>query len=161
MASAPPDGPRTVGSAMIHRPKVCDPSTTVAHLREQFEDDHVHCVLVVDGDGTLLAVVEPVDLLAVHPGAPASEVGRLEGRVVTPGADLSETWGSMEVEHRRRLAVVGPGGALLGLLCLKRSGRGFCSDSDVASRAAELGRELPPPTRGARGEVAADASSFR
>jgi len=37
---------------------------------------------------------------------------------------------------RRRLAVVDDGGVLVGLLCLKRTGRGFCSDLDVASRAA-------------------------
>jgi hypothetical protein len=37
---------------------------------------------------------------------------------------------------QRRLAVVDRAGTLLGLLCLKRTGDGFCSDRDVASRAA-------------------------
>ena len=133
---------RTVGSAMIRRPKVCGPGTTVAQVCDQFEDDHVHCVLVVDGD-TLVAVVEPADLLTARSDASASETGRLRGRIVGPDADLLDTWRSMEDEHRRRLAVVGTGCVLLGLLCLKRSGRGFCSDADVAARAAELGRHLP------------------
>jgi hypothetical protein len=35
---------------------------------------------------------------------------------------------------RRRLAVTSEDGRLLGLLCLKASGRGFCSDEDVAAR---------------------------
>ena len=36
-----------------------------------------------------------------------------------------------------RLAVVDPHGVLLGLLCLKRSRRGFCSAEDVAARERE------------------------
>ncbi|TCK26825.1 CBS domain-containing protein [Pseudonocardia endophytica] len=150
---------RTVGSAMIRRPKVCGPETTVAEVRDMFSDDHVHCVLVVDG-GVLLAVVEPMDLFTAPPDAPASTTGRLAGRVVGPDADLHRTWRSMESGHRRRLAVVGPGNALAGLLCLKRSGRGFCSDTDVADRAVELGRALPPPIGGVEA-VAADAPSCR
>jgi CBS-domain-containing membrane protein len=35
----------------------------------------------------------------------------------------------------RRLAVVNHDSTLLGLMCLKRSRTGFCSDEDVASRA--------------------------
>ena len=35
----------------------------------------------------------------------------------------------------RRLAVVDRDGTLLGLMCLKRTRTGFCSDEDVASRA--------------------------
>lgn len=35
----------------------------------------------------------------------------------------------------RRLAVVDHDGTLLGLMCLKRTRTGFCSDEDVASRA--------------------------
>ena len=51
-----------------------------------------------------------------------------------PDADLHATWEAMT---GRRLAVVDPQGRLLGLLCLKRSRRGFCSAEDVAERDRE------------------------
>jgi hypothetical protein len=41
---------------------------------------------------------------------------------------------------QRRRAVVDDEGRLLGLLCLKASGRGFCADADVAARARERRR---------------------
>jgi hypothetical protein len=44
----------------------------------------------------------------------------------------------MRASGRRRLAVTSDDGTLVGLLCLKASGNGFCSDGDVASR--RLGR---------------------
>jgi hypothetical protein len=50
----------------------------------------------------------------------------------------------MTATGRRRAAVTSAGGLLLGLLCLKASRAGFCSDQDVRARA--LGRPtLPPP----------------
>jgi hypothetical protein len=39
--------------------------------------------------------------------------------------------------QRRRLAVVDIYLHLLGLLCMKRSYRGFCSNADVCSRASD------------------------
>ena len=44
----------------------------------------------------------------------------------------------------RRLAVVDHRLRLLGLLCLKRSGLGFCSDRDVAARALANGAPFAP-----------------
>lgn len=123
----------TVAAAMLRRPKVCAPSTTVAAAREMLGDDHVHALLVV-ADGVLLAVVDRADLEDAPPGAPAAERGRLGGRVVGPDADLHATWDAMT---GRRLAVVDARGVLLGLLCLKRSRRGFCSAEDVAARERE------------------------
>lgn len=127
-----PDGAR-VAEAMLRRPKVCPPSTTVAQAREMLGDDHVHALLVVDA-GVLLAVVERPDIEGAPPEAPAVGRGVLTGRVVGPDADLRATWDAMT---GRRLAVVDPHGVLLGLLCLKRSRRGFCSAEDVAARERE------------------------
>jgi hypothetical protein len=39
----------------------------------------------------------------------------------------------MNRDRRRRLAVTSDDSRLLGLLCLKANGSGFCSDADVAS----------------------------
>ena len=41
----------------------------------------------------------------------------------------------MIMTGRRRAAVTGADGRLLGLLCLKVSRTGFCSDQDVRARA--------------------------
>ena len=45
----------------------------------------------------------------------------------------------MREQGTRRLAVVDDDGDLLGLLCLKRTLDGFCSDADVRARALEHG----------------------
>jgi hypothetical protein len=50
------------------------------------------------------------------------------------------------VTRRVRLAVVDDDGVLTGLLCLKRKLTGFCTDADVAARAAE--RATAPTARG-------------
>jgi len=127
---------RTVVDAMLRSPRTCGPTTTVAQVRETFADDHVHAVLVVD-DARLLAVVERADLDAASPAALARDAGRLDGRVVGPAVDVEQVRLEMLAARVRRLAVVDARGELMGLLCLKWSGTGFCSDADVAARAAD------------------------
>ncbi|MGW7538296.1 CBS domain-containing protein [Amycolatopsis sp. NPDC054798] len=132
-------GAPTVGEAMLRAPKVLAASATVGEVRALFDNDHVHAALVVAGQ-TLVSVVERPDLDGLPDELPASRAGRLTGRVVAPEAELYATWLGMS---RRRLAVVDGNGRLVGLLCLKRSGCGFCSDADVAARARDLEPGLP------------------
>ncbi|MGH3440053.1 MAG: CBS domain-containing protein [Sciscionella sp.] len=123
-----------VADAMIHSPKVCRAHTTVAQVRDLLRDDHVHAALIVH-HGRLLAVVERSDLVNSMPtDGWARAAGGLEGRVTRPDAELAATWQAMKAAGRRRLAVIDSDRRLLGLLCLKRSGLGFCSDSDVRAR---------------------------
>ncbi|HEY1973390.1 MAG TPA: CBS domain-containing protein [Pseudonocardia sp.] len=129
-------GRPTVAHAMVTSPKICDPATTVEQARTLFTDDHVHALLVV-GNGVLRAVVQREDLTEQSPASPVVAAGRVEGRIVSPGNDLATTHAWMLTHHRRRLVVVDPRRRLLGLLCLKKSHRGFCSDVDVASRAGD------------------------
>ncbi|RJQ66944.1 CBS domain-containing protein [Pseudonocardiaceae bacterium YIM PH 21723] len=126
----------TVGDAMIHFPEVFPPEATVGQVRERFTDDHQHAVLIVR-DGELLAVLERPDLAGLPDDLPAARFGRLTDRVVPPDTDLESTRLTMVAERRRRLAVVDPDGGLLGLLCLKRTGLGFCSDEGVRARKAD------------------------
>ena len=124
-----------VSDAMIRSPKLLGPETTIARVRAFFGDDHVHAALIVDG-GRLLAVVEPLDLIGSLPtDGPAARAGHLSGRITRPDADLAATWETMAALDRRRLAVVDSHGILLGLLCLKRTGLGFCSEANVRARA--------------------------
>lgn len=135
-----------VSDAMIRDPKVLGPAATIAQVREFFRDDHVHAALLVD-HFRLLAVVEPSDLIDSPPASsPAVTIGCLRGRVTRPDADLVTTWEVMTALGRRRLAVVDSRGNFLGLLCLKRSGLGFCSDADVRARAES--RSTPASQRG-------------
>ncbi|ANY07093.1 CBS domain-containing protein [Pseudonocardia sp. HH130630-07] len=129
-------GNACVSTAMHTFPKTCGPATTVAQAHGFFANPKVHALLVVD-DGELVAVVERADLADDdRPGAPVAPAGTLAGRVVAPGDDLQRARDAMSVTGRRRLAVVADG-LLVGLLCLKRSGRGFCSDAGVQARIDE------------------------
>lgn len=137
-AAWPPAETACVADAVVRAPKLCGPDTTVADVRALFADEHVHAALVVAEPGTrLLAVVERADLAALPPDFPAARAGTLRGRVVAPTAPLPPTHDAMVRAGRRRLAVTDASGALVGLLCLKRSGLGFCSDADVVARGAE------------------------
>jgi hypothetical protein len=142
----------TVADHVVSHPEVHGCGTTVGELRALFLDDHVHMALLLDGR-RLVSAVERQDL---SPGladeAPASLVGTLAGRAVRPGEPAEATLASMRASGRRRLAVISDDGTLLGLLCLKASGLGFCSDDDVASRRLAVG-VVEGHERGLRGEA--------
>lgn len=136
MTAASEGGRLVVADAMLHAPTVSAPAATVGELRRLFTDDHVHAALLVDAT-RLVAVLDRGDLLGAAEGDAAAGLAPLAGRTVGPAEDLERVRLRMVAQGIRRLAVVDDGGALLGLLCLKRSGSGFCSDDDVAARAAE------------------------
>lgn len=131
-----------VADAMVHAPKVHGPALTIGEVRTAFADDHVHMVLVVE-DGRLLGTLVRGDVPddAVASG-PVLRFACTVGRTVGPTSPVAEVHGAMVADGVRRLAVVGEGDALLGLLCLKRTLGGFCSDTDVAARVAD-GRPCP------------------
>ena len=136
-------GGRTVLDAAVRKPKTAAADATVAQIRDLFQDDHVHAALIVADDGRLLSVVERPDLEpAPIATSPARRAGRLEGRVANPDADLEHTWREMRSQGRRRLALVDDAGLLLGLLCLKRTGLGFCTDDDVCARQGSEDRRV-------------------
>jgi CBS domain-containing protein len=123
-----------VADGMVTIPVTHDRDATVAEMRRLFLDEHVHMALLLDGR-RLVAAVERSDLDARLAGdAAARGIGSLRGRTVRPDASLLQALGSMRAAGRRRLAVTVGSGELVGLLCLKASGTGFCSDDDVRSR---------------------------
>ncbi len=116
-------------------------SSTVGEIRDFFHDDHVHAALIVSPAGRLEAVVERDDLVDGQAlDDAAAPLGRLTGRTVPPGASLAEVHRAMIATGRRRAAVTSADGQLLGLLCLKASQTGFCSEQDVRARA--LGKAI-------------------
>lgn len=132
---------RTVADAMLTTPVRHRLDATVREIRDFFEDDHVHAALVVGPAGYLAAVVERNDIVRSQaPDAAAAPLGRLAGRVVLADASLSATRHAMGATGRRRAAVINEGGKLVGLLCLKASRAGFCSEEDVHGRALDEAR---------------------
>ena len=96
----------------------------------------IHAALIVSPAGYLEAVVERDDIAGCQAAdAAAAPLGRLAGRTVPAGVSLADVRQAMTATGRRRVAVTSAEGRLLGLLCLKVSQTGFCSDQDVRARA--------------------------
>jgi CBS domain-containing protein len=130
-----------VSDAMLTCPKTHDHESTVDDIRGLFEDDHVQMALIVGADGRLLSTIERQDLDEATPGsASVRQLGTLAGRTVGPAETLAAATATLSRRRRRRLAVVERSGRLLGLLCLKRDGTGYCSDQGVRERATTRGR---------------------
>jgi hypothetical protein len=127
---------RTAAEVMVTTPARHSLSATVGEIRGFFGDDHVHAALIVSPAGYLEAVVERDDIAGCQAlDAAAAPLGRLAGRTVEAGASAAEVRHAMTATGRRRAAVTSADGRLLGLLCLKASQVGFCSDTDVRARA--------------------------
>lgn len=117
-------------------------AATVGEIRDFFHDDHVHAALIVSPEGYLVAVVERGDIADNQaPDAAAAPLGGLAGRTIPAGASLAEVQRTMTSTGRRRAAVTSTDGRLLGLLCLKASRAGFCSDQDVHARDKSMSGE--------------------
>jgi hypothetical protein len=127
---------RRVGDAMVTYPKVHDPGSGLAEIRALLEDDHIHMALIVTAGGRLVTTIERSDLAAATSGSAAvTRLGTLIGRTAGPADPLGAATAALLREGRRRLAVVDDCGRLLGLLCLKRDGTGYCCDEGIRGRA--------------------------
>jgi CBS domain-containing protein len=147
-AAEPPLTGLTVEDVMVTAPATMRPTATVADARAFFADDHIHMALITTS-GRLLGTLVRADLADdaddADDAAPALSRSRLHGRSVAlhePAEDV-RVW--LIAHGLRRLAVVDDDGVLTGLLCLKRKPTGFCTDADVAARAAE--RAAAPTAR--------------
>jgi hypothetical protein len=134
---------QVVSDAMISCPKVHDLGTTADEIRAFFEDDHVHMALIVRTDRRLVTTIERADLSARPPVVTlAAELGTLTGRTAGPAQNLEAVTAGLLREQRRRQAVVDDCGRLLGLLCLKKDGSGYCSDDNIRQRQNTAERPL-------------------
>ncbi|MGX7678621.1 hypothetical protein ACSMXN_06960 [Jatrophihabitans sp. DSM 45814] len=138
-------GDRVV-DAMLTCPKTHRSDSQLAEISALFDDDHVHLALVIALDGRLITTIERADLADVRsPETTATQLGTLVGRTVGPAEPLEATTSSLLRTGRRRLAVVGDSGCLLGLLCLKRDGTGYCTDESVRARASGVQKPQHEP----------------
>jgi len=127
-----------VADAMVTCPATHGPDCGLAAIRAFFTDQHRHMALIVAADGRLITTIERPDLAAARSRSrPVTELGTLGGRTAAPADSLGAATARLLREGRRRLAVVDASGRLLGLLCLKRDGTGYCSDDGIRERAAQ------------------------
>jgi hypothetical protein len=135
---------------MVRHPETHGTGSRVEEIRAFFDDDHVHMALIVGMDDRLVTTIERPDLAAaIGDRIPARELGTLTGRTDGPADPLDAATAALRRDRRRRLAVVDDSGLLLGLLCLKKDGTGYCSDEGICERARESGRSLNwLPSRG-------------
>ncbi len=134
-----------IADVMVTCPKTHPPETALGEIRALFDDVHVHLALIVAPGERLVTTIERSDLLAAALGAiTAGQLGTLTGRTARPDDDLESATAALARDGRRRLAVVDCSGRLLGLLCRKNSGAGYCSDEGIRQRAAERGKVTSP-----------------
>lgn len=125
---------KRVHEVVVHLPKTMSEELTVAQARAALEEGHVH-MLLITAAGRLLGTLVRGDLpLLGSDSTRALGFAVLRGRTVSPDVAATAAMCTMLESGQRRLAVVDEGGALLGLLCLKRRLTGFCSDADVQAR---------------------------
>jgi CBS-domain-containing membrane protein len=132
----------TVADAVVRLPKTLPTDISVAQARTAFSDDHVHMLLITANGrlkGTLLRTDLADHLDDTDAALPHSHIS---GRTISADTPSELARAIMLACGQRRLAAVDEHGFLLGLLCLKRRLNGFCSDADVAARAAETGGSL-------------------
>lgn len=106
-----------------------------------FGSDRVHMAVLAD-EGRLVTAIGRDEVPShLADELPARSLGRWAGRVISADASLDAARELLDALGRRRLAVVDVRGRLEGLLCLKRTRAGFCSDRDAGARARD--RALP------------------
>jgi len=118
-----------VRDVMVRRPKTLPAQSTVADLRAHFENPRVRTALLAD-DGRFAGAIAPEELPADVPGgAPARDHARTDLPTVRPEATMAEALELLDRRGDNRLIVVGEDGeTLVGLLCLDKTGAGFCVD---------------------------------
>jgi CBS-domain-containing membrane protein len=124
-----------VRDVMVNHPKLIGAATTLEEVTHHFADEHVHMLLLVEQSrlvGTLIRADLCEDL---PPTSPAVARSVLNGRCIRDDEPADAILERMIRQGIRRLAVIDDTHHLAGLLCLKRSGWGFCSDTDVSARA--------------------------
>jgi CBS domain-containing protein len=130
----------TVADAMIIIPKTHDVEISLADAEPAFADVHVH-MLLLTRVGILHGTLVRDDLRSdLDRRRPALAIATLDDRTIRAERSLDEARRSMERLMMRRLAVTDDHDKLLGLLCLKQTRQGFCTEADVLARA---GAQLP------------------
>jgi CBS domain-containing protein len=109
---------------MLRNPKTLAGDASVAEVREQLANPKVQMVLLTDGQAFRGAVTTvPDDAAPTHL---ARDYADAEPETIPPDASADEAFERAVASPHRRVIVLDDDHNLLGLLCLKASGTGFC-----------------------------------
>lgn len=123
----------TVAEVMLRNPTVHPAGLTIGTARAAFDASPKTHMLLLVHDRVLVSTVIRADVADdIDPEGLAGDAGSLEDRTVGEDAPLAPAHADMRNRGVRRLAVVDDSARLRGLLCLKRSLTGFCTDDGVA-----------------------------
>jgi predicted transcriptional regulator len=122
-----------VRDVMVRRPKTLAADSTVADLRAHFENPRVRTALLTD-DGRFAGAIAPEELPDSAAGAePARSYVAADVPTVGPDVRMADALALMERRGDHRLVVLGDDReTLLGLLCLDKTGAGFCVEAPPA-----------------------------
>lgn len=129
----------TVAEAMLRQPTVHPADLTVGEARATFAAHPKTHLLLLVRDDVLVAAVTRDDLDGAAEDVAAAQVGSLAGRTTGAEVPVEELRAAMAGSGLRRIAVVDNASHLLGLLCLKASLSGFCTDDGVRGMRAARG----------------------
>jgi CBS domain-containing protein len=122
---------RRVRDVMVRRPKTLPVGASVAELREHFTNPRVQTALLADG-GRFAGAIAPSELPDDAPATdPALRYTRVDVPTLGPDATMADALALMDSRGDHRLVVLdgdGDGATLVGLLCLDRTGAGFCTE---------------------------------
>ncbi|MFD9827605.1 CBS domain-containing protein [Tsukamurella tyrosinosolvens] len=139
----------TVDDVMLRRPTVHPADITVRAARAAFAASPKLRLLLLVRDGRLIGTLDRDDVSApdAEDHGSALALASLDGRTVAPDVPAGKVRTDMVASGIRRLAVVDDHRRLLGLLCLKASTSGFCTDDgvDTMRRCRNPGPERPQP----------------
>ena len=117
----------TVGEVMISKPKTLPVTATVADARRLFENQSVRTALVVE-DGRYAGELTRADVEGEDDATSISAVASSPPGTVAESDTVAAALERMDAAGTDRLAVVDPGGALRGLVCLSRAHGHLCTD---------------------------------
>jgi CBS domain-containing protein len=126
---AVPDGSRrglagsSVAEVMLARPKTLAADATVAEARRLLGGAHVKMLLLAER-GLFRAAITHIPAGADPAAAALAYAEQVDP--LSPDDAAETALARMRARGERRCVVLGADGALLGLLCLDRSGTGFC-----------------------------------
>jgi len=141
--------PRLVRDVMLTVPKTHGLDLTLHQAHQAFANPHVHMLLLTSPNGVLQGTLVRSDLGSFDgqtaPEAPAVGSAWLGGRTIDPTVHVVTAASRMREQQTRRLAVIDCHRRVVGLLCLKRTHDGFCSDANIQARAAAAQRNATAP----------------
>jgi len=126
----------TAGRMMRRDVKAADATMTVAQFRKRYPLGATTRVVLVDGDGHYAGIVTTARVYAdgVDLAVPVGELANRRDTVLTPGMDILAVMQCFDAAQTDELAIVGPDGAVIGLLTEAHVRRRYAEELEKSQR---------------------------